>query len=327
MTKHLVSIIIPVYNVSDYVEECLQSVAAQTYTDIECIIVDDCGTDDSMQKVEQFVTSYQGPIAFKILHHEHNRGLSAARNTGMDAATGEYIYFIDSDDYIYPYSIDVLVKAIEQQPDIDIAYANYNGKKIMSSQFGVEEGIYDNSLLFRSQGKLLIMAWNQLYKRAFLSNHSLYFAEGLIHEDDVWSFQVACHMPKIVILNKITYYFRERKGSISTLSFTSRAPNYCKVYEEMTNFVFSHHLKHNIDAFHCINADLKRYYMFFLWNGNRNITNTFYLTIRESPYWNFFQIWSFTHSWKYILMHLHRYMPKRTGFKYFQYIYAKCFDK
>lgn len=82
----LVSIIIPVNNVSDYVEECLQSVAAQTYTAIECIIVDDCGTDDSMQKVESFITNYQGPITFKILHHEHNRGLSAARNTGIDAA-------------------------------------------------------------------------------------------------------------------------------------------------------------------------------------------------------------------------------------------------
>ena len=172
----MVSIIIPVYNVSDYVEECLQSVAAQTYTDIECIIVDDCGTDDSMQKVERFVADYKGPIAFKILHHEHNRGLSAARNSGMDAATGEYIYFIDSDDYIYPYSIDALVKAIEQQPDIDIAEAYYSST--LPTQFALEKGIYNNRLFLRSQWKIQVAVWNQLYKRSFFKQSWFTFCRG-----------------------------------------------------------------------------------------------------------------------------------------------------
>lgn len=324
MTKHLVSIIIPVYNVSDYVEECLQSVAAQTYTDIECIIVDDCGTDDSMQKVERFVADYQGPIAFKILHHEHNRGLSAARNTGMDAATGEYIYFIDSDDYIYPHSIAVLVKAIEQEPDIDIAEAYYNST--LPTSFNIKDGIYNNRLFLRSQWKIQIAVWNQLYKRSFLSNHGLRFAEGLLHEDHLWSFQVACYMPKFVILNKTTYYYRDRDGSITHSCFTSRVQHYCRVYEEMIRFIFSHNLNHLIDAFNCINRHFKHDYILFLWNGNKKLTYTYYQAVRHSPYWNFFKIWSFTHSWKHIIMHFHRYMPERFGFKFFQYVFAKCFD-
>lgn len=67
---------------------------------MECILVDDCGTDNSMEIAEQLIKAYNGPIDFKVVHHEHNQGLSAARNTGMDASCGEYVYFLDSDDWI-----------------------------------------------------------------------------------------------------------------------------------------------------------------------------------------------------------------------------------
>jgi len=94
-----VSIIIPLYNVKKYISDCLLSVARQTFRGkIECIIVDDCGTDNSVTLAEQFIAGYDGPIEFTMCHHNHNRGLSAARNTGIDVATGDYIYFLDSDD-------------------------------------------------------------------------------------------------------------------------------------------------------------------------------------------------------------------------------------
>ena len=102
----LVSVIIPVYQVSDYVERCLLSVMNQTYQNIECIIVDDCSTDDSVAKCDRLISTYKGPIKFQILHHERNRGLSAARNTGTDAATGEYIFYLDSDDEITDETFD-----------------------------------------------------------------------------------------------------------------------------------------------------------------------------------------------------------------------------
>ena len=96
------SIIIPVYNVEAYIEECLASVVAQSdaKANIECIIVDDCSPDGSMDIVRRFVDNYQGAVQFRTLRHEVNRGISAARNTGIDAATGDYLLFVDSDDYL-----------------------------------------------------------------------------------------------------------------------------------------------------------------------------------------------------------------------------------
>ena len=109
-----ISIIVPVYNVEAYIEDCLKSITAQTYKgDIECIIVNDCTPDSSCAIIERFIEKYNGAIDFKFLHHTKNRGLSAARNTGIDAATGDYIYFIDSDDEITPECIGLLTEPIE----------------------------------------------------------------------------------------------------------------------------------------------------------------------------------------------------------------------
>ena len=101
-----VSIIIPIYNVEPYIERCLQSVVSQTYPYFECILIDDCGNDRSMPFAEQFIQNYSGEIHFRILRHENNCGLSSARNTGMKAANGDYIYFMDSDDAITPECIE-----------------------------------------------------------------------------------------------------------------------------------------------------------------------------------------------------------------------------
>ena len=81
-----ISIIIPTYNVQDYIAKCLESIATQTYTDgVECLVIDDCGTDNSIAIAEQFIANYSGPISFQIIHHEQNKGVSAARNTGISS--------------------------------------------------------------------------------------------------------------------------------------------------------------------------------------------------------------------------------------------------
>ena len=98
-----ISVIIPVYNVEKYVERCILSIMSQTYTEsVECIVVNDCTPDNSMKIVEKMVSDYKGQIQFKLLYHEHNRGVAAVRNTGLDAASGDYIIQIDSDDYCEP---------------------------------------------------------------------------------------------------------------------------------------------------------------------------------------------------------------------------------
>ena len=94
MSKYSISIIIPIYNVEPYVEKCIKSVISQTYNGtIECIMVDDCSSDNSMAIVDKVITDYDGPILFKIIHHDRNRGLSAARNSGIEVATSDYLFF------------------------------------------------------------------------------------------------------------------------------------------------------------------------------------------------------------------------------------------
>ena len=96
----LVSIIVPIYNVADYIEKCLLSVLNQTYRNIEVVLVNDCTPDNSIEVVQIILEGYKADRQIQILHHTINRGLSAARNTGIDAAKGEYIFFLDSDDWI-----------------------------------------------------------------------------------------------------------------------------------------------------------------------------------------------------------------------------------
>lgn len=116
-----VSVIIPVYNVEPYIAACIQTVMRQTYQgELECILVDDCGTDNSMEIAEKLISDYQGPIEFRILHHEHNRGLSAARNTGTAASKGDYIYFLDSDDEISPNCIELMANVVLKHPQVEV---------------------------------------------------------------------------------------------------------------------------------------------------------------------------------------------------------------
>lgn len=118
-----ISVIIPVYNVEAFIIPCLRSVANQTYLGaIECLIIDDRGSDTSMEKVQNFISSYKGNVNFKILTHEKNSGLSAARNTGLDNATGDFVYFLDSDDFIDKDALEVLHNAITEEYGIAISY-------------------------------------------------------------------------------------------------------------------------------------------------------------------------------------------------------------
>ena len=115
--RTLVSIIIPIYNVEKYIVRCIDSVLNQTYRNIEVILVDDCTPDRSMDMAREYIEQslLSEDLDFVYLKHDHNRGLSAARNTGMYAATGDYVYFLDSDDKITEDCIGVLTKPLEQE--------------------------------------------------------------------------------------------------------------------------------------------------------------------------------------------------------------------
>lgn len=187
-----ISIIIPVYNVEEYIAECLQSVMRQTYQgSIECILVDDCGKDHSIAVAEQQIAKYLGPIEFRILHHKRNRGLSVARNTGLDAATGEYIYFLDSDDIIDSNSMEILYNAINSG-DYAIAisyftkyingeYRVYDSKWIFDVPRVIEPNEYAERMLMQLSN---FASTAKLYKREVLQ--PIRFKEGILNEDTLF---------------------------------------------------------------------------------------------------------------------------------------------
>lgn len=201
-----ISIIIPIYNVEAYILDCLKSVASQTCLNkgvrVECFLVDDCGKDRSMAICEQFVSDYSGPLEFRVLHHEHNRGLSAARNTGMEVAKGEYVLFVDSDDKITPDCLEKLY-AKAKETDADVTFGSYE-------TFGCENKKHI------AKDAPFVTAWNKLCKRSFLQDNNIQFVEGLVHEDCPWTFEVDCKRAKYAHITDITYLYLVREGSLQT---------------------------------------------------------------------------------------------------------------
>ncbi len=212
-----ISIIIPVYNVEPYIAECLKSVMRQTYTgQIECLVIDDCGTDKSIEIVEQLISDHKGPIEFKILHHEHNRGLSAARNTGIKAATGDYVYFLDSDDYVSDDCMEVLTCPL-QEKEYDMVVGDiktFGGE--CRDRLWAEPGEYAGERLRKVcfYCEIYVMAWNKLYNLRFLRQYDLFFYEGIYNEDVLWSYYMAKYLKLVYAVKKSTMYYRVQSQGI-----------------------------------------------------------------------------------------------------------------
>lgn len=216
-----ISIIIPIYNVEEYITECLQSVMRQTYKgEIECILVDDCGKDNSIAIAEQLIADYTGSIAFRILRHEQNRGLSAARNTGTDTATGDYIYYLDSDDYISDDCIEVLTQPLkEREYDMVLGNLEMFGNPRPIIFLPQEEGaIIGNEKIFSRfyyPRMIYVMAWNKLVKRSLFMQYDLSFLEGQLHEDELWTYKCCNVIQSLYVSKHVTYFYRIRENSIT----------------------------------------------------------------------------------------------------------------
>lgn len=214
----LVSIIIPVYKVREYIEECIESVLRQSYQHIEIILVDDVGNDGSIELAENLLK--QSDRKWCILKHENNRGLSAARNTGIKQATGEYIYFLDSDDYIDRTCIEKLTTAALQHHAQLVfgGYAYYYGNNITQKSpwiYAKTEKPEKSPLQLYLEQKLYAMACNVLINKKFYSSTGIIFQEGLLHEDAPWSFSLILRAKEVAWTEGISYYYRMRQGSIT----------------------------------------------------------------------------------------------------------------
>lgn len=243
----MVSIIIPVYNVSDYIERCIKSVTNQTYTHIECIIVDDASPDDSISRCERMIAKYNGAIRFQILHHACNRGISAARNTGTDAATGDYIYYLDSDDELTSDCIEKLFKPIMHDDTIEMVMGNFirvpDGCKISPSERQTlhlkEENLASKKAVrdYYFQKGIWQGPWNKLVKRDFLCMHQITFKEGIFWEDTLWLFFIVKYLSHFFTIPDVTYHYIKRPGGIKTGMVKGGVllQSWCIVYDEIAN--------------------------------------------------------------------------------------------
>lgn len=216
----LVSIVVPVYNVEPYVERCIESIASQKYPNIECIIVDDVGKDRSIEIVNSYVARYGGHVKFKIITHSYNKGLSVARNSGLDIAKGKYIWFVDSDDYIVQDAVSRLVSCAQKSKS-DIIYFDvwdfYTGGKDRIAVNTGNESSNPGSLELLFEKKRWAVQF-RFYSLPFLRRYSLRFLEGAVFEDQEFNFRAYYFANQHIFYLKDRLYNYLHRGNGSIMS-------------------------------------------------------------------------------------------------------------
>ena len=292
------SVIIPVYNVANYIEPCLNSIFTQTYKEIfEVLLVDDCGTDDSVEIAQRLIDSRcPQNQSYKILHHEKNRGLSAARNTGLMAAEGKYVYFLDSDDLISKNCFEELLNLAEKHPDVQMLVGQFDefmeGEEYHSSEWLQYAGIYPTDVIGAYVNlKIPATAWNKMVDRVFLIQNELFFEEGLIHEDLLWSFQVACLSKGAAVSEQVTYHYLQRGGSIQHgYDFIKHQLNYARASALQTKFLYEHGLQNDVRIFRYIDKFRRNIVGDVSATGDKETVNKILELFYKSPYWSIFEI-------------------------------------
>lgn len=237
MKKMKVSVIVPVWNVEKWIGRCIESVLGQNYDDLELIVVDDCTPDRSIDIVEKMCSQSSRDV--RIVRREKNGGLSAARNSGIKVATGDCLYFLDSDDAFHSNgALTGLVRAMRDN-DAQCVIGNYerisdSGESYVSRQYG-RKATYEGSGVVSAyeRGDIPVMAWNKLVSRALMDDAGLWFAEGLVNEDELWTFKLVVNCPKVVLTGEPTYAYYVRQGSIMTHNDSMRLRSSLKIYGEM----------------------------------------------------------------------------------------------
>lgn len=224
MKGPLVSIVVPVYNVESYIDECLQTVCSQTYKNLEIICVDDGGNDKSMDIVRSFAIK---DCRIRIIEHEKNKGLAEARNTGVENVSGDYVFFLDSDDWLSLDAIEKLVRSAKMEeadivvghgrafPDDDSKETHLVAESMNSWLTLPKEAEVRGKRMFLMMNRIPCVAWGKLFRSGFLLSNSLKFVpENLKHEDNGFHLKCFACSPAIRFVYDDVYYYRIRNDSI-----------------------------------------------------------------------------------------------------------------
>ena len=246
MNTPLVSVIVPVYNVAPYLEQCLDSIVNQTYRNLEIILVDDGSTDESGAICDRYA---EQDSRIKVVHQK-NKGLSGARNSGLDIASGEYVIFIDSDDYIWGGTIEGYISRFSQYADLDMIESNLYFSSYRSTPPPGED--YDDEasrsgvltakelwkyFALKGYGPTAIPhVGNKCYRRSFIGEYR--FKEGHVWEDIEFHLRLFGRIRHYLKWNKVTYYYREnRPGAITEPNYKKLIPSYEGHYENMKQII------------------------------------------------------------------------------------------
>lgn len=239
MTTPLISVIVPVYRVEEYLERCVKSILSQTYKNLEVILVDD-GSPDQCPAICDACAEKDARV--KVIHQE-NKGLSGARNAGIDAASGEYLAFVDSDDYVSPHFIEELYQLLQDTgcaigqcrfscvkgdglvEEGDSAFCIYRGESLMEQLYGPEE-----------KATCFVVAWNKLYWAELFKETGIRYPEGRIHEDEATTYRLFHEAKKLAFLDRALYgYYTENGGSITSV-FSAKRLQWLTAHEERIAF-------------------------------------------------------------------------------------------
>lgn len=220
MNNSIVSIIVPIYNVEQYLDRCMKSIINQTYHNLEIIMIDDGSTDSCFEKCNEWAKI---DSRIKVIHNE-NGGLSSARNTGLKIANGEFIVFVDSDDYLNVNMVKLLLNAIlssnsdiscgsielvwEDSPKREFLIKN---KKMILSNLDSMESIITEKFLKQP-------VVYKMYRANIIKD--ILFDVGKINEDDFWSYQVIAKANQVILIPETVYYYVQRNGSIMNEKFS-----------------------------------------------------------------------------------------------------------
>lgn len=238
MKNPVISIIIPIYNVEKFVNQCLSSIYSQKVSEelFEVIVVNDGTHDNSMDIVRQYICHTNLTII-----EQKNQGLSVARNTGLAAAKGDYLWFVDSDDWLLEDSLNIIFKYINRYKSVDLF------STILENHYedtGVIEKEYDPDIKHLSGKEYLQRSYRQgasqrfIIKRGFLEYHKLSFEPGILHEDSLFGYIMLYFANNIMILDKPVYAYRIRtSGSIMSSVSIKSAKDLLYIHKKLTGFM------------------------------------------------------------------------------------------
>lgn len=229
----IISLIVPVYNVENYLSDCLDSAINQTLKNIEIIAINDGSTDNSLRVLKKYATKDK---RIKIINQK-NKGLSSSRNRGIDIARGDYLFFLDSDDTLELFALELLYEKAKQNNSL-LVMANYTriefgGKKMLRKAL-----LTENLIKGFLNGDIRPPAWNKLYKREMIEKNNFRFAEGMYYEDRLSSFEILFYAnDKISTVDCSILNYYERRNTITSDFTLKHASDLTTIVDKMANLL------------------------------------------------------------------------------------------